>query len=190
MRSWSLYQHIAVLQTYAALLVCGSCLSFDSAYVSCAFETVIDVHLQHVSRQSLHIMLPTKFISQTTQLCHCEIAWLQQLDFLFDNGVRNSLTVNCLQVVAYKEACIMKRLEDVPGVCELLDYGVTKDAACLVMPKYEGSVREWRLQQPSVVGHSAERTYLQLLRLATQIVKVGFCACNPFACPATASCSP
>ena len=68
----------------------------------------------------------------------------------------------------------MNKLEDVPGVCKLLDYGVTSEAAYLVMPKYQGSMREWRLQQPQDADGSMERVYLQVFWLATNIVEVEF----------------
>ena len=32
-------------------------------------------------------------------------------------------------------------------MCELLDYGVDAHCAYLVMPKYQGSLRQWRVQQ-------------------------------------------
>ena len=80
----------------------------------------------------------------------------------------------------------MNKLEDVPGVCKLLDYGVTTDAACLVMPKYQGSMRDWLLQQPQVADSSMERVHLMLFQHATNIVKVGFDVCkicsSPSAC--------
>lgn len=78
-----------------------------------------------------------------------------------------------MQVIASTEAAIMTRLKNIAGICPVYDFGVDSEAAYLVMPKYQGSMREWRLQQAGFAECSAERTYLQLFWQATCYVQVG-----------------
>ena len=78
-----------------------------------------------------------------------------------------------MQVIASTEAAIMTRLKNIAGMCPVYDYGVDSEAACLVMPKYQGSMREWRLWQAGVAKCSAGRMYLQLFWQAARYVQVG-----------------
>ena len=82
------------------------------------------------------------------------------------------------QVVAYNEARIMRKLEGVPGMCRLLDYGMDKDHSYLVMPKYKGSLRQWRLEQPNITS----RVSLELFLQAVSLVKVGAATCASAYC--------
>ena len=62
----------------------------------------------------------------------------------------------------------MSKLKNIEGMCPVLGYGVDSEAACLIMPNYEGSLREWRLQRPDLAWCSAERAYFQYLQLCWQ----------------------
>ena len=84
----------------------------------------------------------------------------------------------------------MTKLKDVEGMCPVYDFGVDSVAAYLVMPKYQGNMREWRLQQAGFAECSAETTYLQLFWQATRYVQVGSvskCSYN-FICSMSAVC--
>ena len=46
------------------------------------------------------------------------------------------------------EVSIMEMFRDVPGICKLLDFGVTDEGFKLVMPLYQGDLATWRAAQP------------------------------------------
>lgn len=83
-----------------------------------------------------------------------------------------------MQVVAYNEAGIMRKLEVVPGMCRLLDYGMDEDHSYLVMSKYKGSLRQWCLEQPNITP----RLSLELFLQAIDRVKVGAATCASAFC--------
>ena len=46
------------------------------------------------------------------------------------------------------EVSIMEMFRDVPGICKLLDFGVTDEGFKLVMPLYQGDLATWRAALP------------------------------------------
>ena len=56
-------------------------------------------------------------------------------------------------------------------VCELLDYGVDEYCAYLVMPKYQGSLRQWRLAQTAGLQENLGM-YLNIFASVCEAVKV------------------
>lgn len=46
------------------------------------------------------------------------------------------------------EVSIMEMFRDVPGICKLLDFGVSAEGFKLVMPLYQGDLAAWRANMP------------------------------------------
>eukprot|EP00884_Botryococcus_braunii_P017130 jgi/Botrbrau1/40/Bobra.0022s0034.2 len=54
----------------------------------------------------------------------------------------------CSQVSIFNEVTILERLQGMPGVCQLYDYGVCATSAALIMKRYAFSLRTWRERLP------------------------------------------
>ena len=65
----------------------------------------------------------------------------------------------------------MQRLGNMPGICQLHDYGITHDSIMLVMARYRCSLREWRQRQPAQPQHQL-RLYLNIFSSLAALVQV------------------
>ena len=81
-----------------------------------------------------------------------------------------------LQVISFEEVGILQRLQHLPGVCKLLDYGMSPEGICLVMPKYHCSLRRWRNCHVPTSGPQQTRLYLNIFAQLVHLVQVDLTA--------------
>lgn len=74
-------------------------------------------------------------------------AQLQQQVIIKTVALPSSRYDRCVLPDIYGEIAIMDQYKDCPGICQMLDYGLTDDAFWIVMKKYRCSLAEWRQRQ-------------------------------------------
>lgn len=67
-----------------------------------------------------------------------------------------------------KEVIIMEMFADDPGICKLLDFGVTPEGFNLTMPLYSSDLASWRSRLPVDVEFAASNEK-QFLRVFSQV---------------------
>ena len=72
----------------------------------------------------------------------------------------------------------MRKLDSVPGMCRVLDYGVDQETAYLIMPKYKGSLRQWRLEQHNITPRLCLELFLQAICRVQVAATILACACH------------
>ena len=81
------------------------------------------------------------------------------------------MAVTVLQLTAFTEIGIMQRLQHIPGVCKLHDYGITEEGIHLVMTKYHCSLRQWRERQGRTPSQQL-KLYLNIFWQLVEVVQV------------------
>lgn len=76
-----------------------------------------------------------------------------------------------LQVSVFNEVTLLERLQGIPGICQLHDYGVCATSAALIMKRYPFSLRTWRERLPADPS-SQLRLYLRIFADVLQRIKV------------------
>lgn len=86
--------------------------------------------------------------------------------------------------MAFEEVGVLQRLHHLPGVCNLVNYGVTYEGICLVLPKYRCNLRQWRGQHKPQAGKQQAQLYLHIFSQLVQLVQVGcgWTCCNSACC--------
>lgn len=76
-----------------------------------------------------------------------------------------------LQITAFTEIGVMRRLAHMPGICKLHDYGISRHGIYLVMTRYSCSLRTWLAKQ-TVKPALRLRMYMEIFRQLAELLKV------------------
>eukprot|EP00798_Chlamydomonas_sp_ICE-L_P008348 gene8348-30948_t len=73
----------------------------------------------------------------------------------------------------YGELAILERFRGHPGICQLIDYGITGESYWIVMRRYRCSLAEWRLRQTQGPSNPASAVlYLSILQQVVESLKL------------------
>lgn len=79
----------------------------------------------------------------------------------------------CVLPDIYGEIAIMDQYQGCPGICQMLDYGLTDDAFWIVMKKYRCSLADWRQRQ--ALGPTSAPAAALYLAILLQVGTQGCC---------------
>jgi hypothetical protein len=100
-------------------------------------------------------------LALTTLLVRC----LQVVD------MPESIHDHCSHVDVFNEVNILRALAGVPGVCQMYDFGISRDAFCIVLRDYPCNLLEWRRRQPKDPSQQL-RLYVRLFQAVCNAMQV------------------
>ncbi|KAG1675247.1 hypothetical protein FOA52_016278 [Chlamydomonas sp. UWO 241] len=104
---------------------------------------------------------PTPSISASSQQ--------QQQIVIKSVSLASSAYDRCVLPDLFGEILILERFKGCPGICQMIDYGLTPEAYWIVMKRYRCSLAEWRTRQ--VAGPIDARAAALYLAVLLQVVR-------------------